>query len=211
MCNKPGVSCYNSTLQKLKQLKAGRDAESTKIHINMPSKMEIQERDVPARVSNWSRRRLSLTNSISSGMARAVTQPVLPQLQSATHATTEKLPISPTLWVSTLHVTAGCDVAVQHYCVLGWCLSPHEGRISYMNMLRGYQGNVIDLETARTLSFQGAQLVIHSSLENEDSNTLRSHWFNRTEVLTKNAIPPISEAKKIFNLCVVCHVCATEP
>lgn len=44
-----------------------------------------------------------------------------------------------------------------------------------MNVLKGHQGNAIDLETARTLSFQGAQLVIHNSLENQDSKTLRFH------------------------------------
>lgn len=109
-----------------------------------------------------------------------------------------------------LPVIAGCDVAVQHYCVLDWCHTLHERRISCVNILMGNQGNVIDLEAVRTPSFQGAQLVICSSLENQDSNTLRSHWFNRTEVLTKNAIPPISEAKKNFSLSVVCYICITE-
>lgn len=58
-------------------------------------------------------------HSISSGAARAVTRPVLARLQSAVHAAAAGLPISPSLWVSMLHVTAGCDVAVQLYFVLG--------------------------------------------------------------------------------------------
>lgn len=41
-----------STLQTLRQLKAGKGARFTMIHISMQSKMEIQECDVPARVSN---------------------------------------------------------------------------------------------------------------------------------------------------------------
>lgn len=80
---------------------------------------------------------------------------------------------------------ASCDVPVQRYCVLEWCHTPHEGRILCMNTLRGHQGNVTDLQMVRTLSFQGPQLLIHSSLENEGSNTLRSYWFSRTEVLTR--------------------------
>ena len=139
-------------------------------------------------------------------MARAVTRPVLPLLQSATHATTEKLTIWLSLWVSTLRDTAGCDVSVQHYCVLGWCHTWHEGRILCVNVLRGHQGNIIHSETVRTLSFQGSQLVIHSSMENQDSNIPRSHWFKKTEVLAKNGIPPISEAGKIFSLWYAMYV-----